>query len=234
MFGIFVIFGTFDEVSLTDITPQLSTWVQQLRALAQTGLAFQPRIYDQERYEALLQLAAQMTASINGNATLDPALAEEFATGWRAEVKPNAAGYVTPKVGTGAVVFNEHDEILLIQRTEGQWFIPTGWGDVGLSPAQVVAKEVLEETGFIVAPQRIMGVYDGAKWGATLSPHFYTIVFYCKIMGGALNRHPAETLDAGFFGRAALPSPIYRSRIEWLDRAWAFHRGEITETYFDR
>lgn len=219
---------------MPDITRELALWVQQLRATAQTGLAFQPRIYDKERYEAMLQLAAQMTASINGSATLDPTLADEFAMRWRAEIKPNAAGYVTPKVGTGAVVFNERDEILLIQRAEGPWFIPTGWGDVGLSPAQVVVKEVREETGFSVKPQRIIGVFDGPTWGATLSPHFYSIVFYCELLGGTLDRHPAETLDAGFFRRDALPSPIYRNRIEWLDLAWAFHRGEITETYFDR
>jgi hypothetical protein len=35
---------------LTDITPQLSLWIQQLRAIAQTGLAFNPHIYDRERY----------------------------------------------------------------------------------------------------------------------------------------------------------------------------------------
>ena len=37
-----------------DITPQLSLWVQQLVAVAQTGIAFNPPVYDLERYEALL------------------------------------------------------------------------------------------------------------------------------------------------------------------------------------
>lgn len=219
---------------MTDITHDLTMWVQQLRAIAQTGLAFDPKIYDAERYQAILDLTAKMTASINGSAMLDGSLAEEFATRWRADIKPGASGYITPKVGTGAVVFNERDELLMIQRAEGQWFIPTGWSEIGLTPAQVAAKEVREETGFIVSPQRVIGIFDGAKWGGTLQPHFYSIVFYCRLEGGALNRHPAETLDAGFFSRDKLPSPIYRSRMEWLERAWAFHRGEITETYFDQ
>jgi ADP-ribose pyrophosphatase YjhB (NUDIX family) len=220
--------------TLTDITPQLGLWIQQLRAIAQTGLAFEPRIYDKERYDALLTLAATMAATMNGSASLDKARAEEFAEQWRAQVKPGIKGYVTPKVGAGAVVFNEKDEILLVQRAEGPWFIPTGWGEVGLSPAQVAMKEVREETGFIVTPQRIIGVYDGAKWGATLQPHFYSIVFYCKLEGGSLNRHPAETLDAGFFACDKLPQSIWRNRTDWLDHAWAFHRGEVTETYFDK
>jgi ADP-ribose pyrophosphatase YjhB (NUDIX family) len=221
------------DPALTDLTPQLAVWIQQLRAIAQIGLAFEPRIYDQERYEALLKLAAHMAATVNGNAALDPALATEFETVWRAQVKPGIAGYVTPKVGVGAIVFNARDEILLVQRSEGPWFIPTGWGDVGLSPAQVAAKEVREETGFMVTPQRVVGVYDGAQWGATLNPHFYSILFYCRLDGGALKRHPTETLDAGFFAREQLPAPIWRNRTAWLDRAWAYHRGEITETYFD-
>lgn len=219
---------------MTDITPQLASWVQQLRAIAQTGLAFEPRIYDRERYDALLNLAAKMTANINDGALLDDALAEEFAARWRADIKLGPAGYITPKVGTGAVVFNERDELLMIQRAEGQWFIPTGWSEIGMSPAEVVAKEVREETGFIVTPQRVIGIFDGAKWGGTLHPHFYSIVFYCKLEGGTLNRHPAETLDAGFFARDRLPSPIYRDRMEWLKFAWASHHGEMTETYFDR
>lgn len=232
---------------MTDITLQLASWVQQLRAIAQTGLAFSDppglddsstnaassKIYNTERYQAILDLTAAMTASINSRATLDPLLAEEFAARWRAEVQPGAAGYMTPKVGTSAIVFNDRDELLMIQRAEGQWFVPTGWAEVGMSPAQVVVKEVREETGFIVTPQRVIGVFDGAKWGATLHPHFYSIMFYCKLAGGALNRHPAETLDAGFFAREKLPSPIFQNRLEWLRHAWAIHHNEIAETYFD-
>jgi hypothetical protein len=50
---------------MPDITHQLALWADALRAIAQTGLAFQPRSYDQERYEALLELAGQMTATLN-------------------------------------------------------------------------------------------------------------------------------------------------------------------------
>ncbi len=219
---------------MTDITPQLATWVQQLRAIAQIGLAFEPRLYDQERYHALLDLAAKMAATINGDATLDPALADEFAARWRADIKTGVAGYVTPKVGVAAIVFNERDELLMIQRAEGPWFIPTGWSDVGLSPAQVAVKEVREETGLIVLPQRVVGVYDGALWGASLKPHFYSIVFYCKLEGGQLNRHPLETLDIGFFARDKIPQPIWRNRNSWIENAWAFHHDEISQVYFDK
>jgi ADP-ribose pyrophosphatase YjhB (NUDIX family) len=218
---------------VTDITPHLKIWIEQLQAIAQIGLAFEPPLYDRERYDALLKLAATMAATTNGNATLDPELANELTARWRNEVGKGAAGYVTPKTGVGAVVFNERDELLMIQRAEGPWFIPTGWADVGLSAAQVAAKEVREETGFIVTPLRIIGVYDSRLWGAAALPHFYSTVFYCRLDGGALNRHPLETLDAGFFAYDKLPGQIHRNRHAWLDHAWEFHRGRRTEPYFD-
>jgi ADP-ribose pyrophosphatase YjhB (NUDIX family) len=219
---------------LTDITPQLAIWIQQLRAIAQTGLAFDPHTYDRERYEAMLDLAAAMASAMNGNASLDLALAEQFAARWRADVVPGVPGYVTPKVGIGAVVFNARDEILLIKRPEGGWLFPTGWADIGLSPAQVAAKEVREETGLLVTPQRVMGIYDSARWRDDLNPHFYSIVFYCRLDGGELRPHPVETRGAGFFARDALPEPLYRMTTNWIEQAWVAHQGKSGETFFDR
>jgi len=219
---------------LTDITPQLKNWIEQVRSLAQTGLAFSPSTYDVERYEELLKLAATMAATVNDSASLDSELAEKFAKRWRADVGSGIPGYVTPKVGVGAAVFNERDEILLIKRTEGHWFIPTGWADIGYTPAQVAAKEVREETGMLVTPVRVIGVYDAARWWRkNANPYFYNILFYCRLDGGELRPHPVETLGAGFYSLDALPQPMYRHRPDWLDHAWAVHQGEQTETYFD-
>ncbi len=228
---------------LTDITDQLSLWIQQLKAIAQTGLAFNSphapseipyRIFDRERYESLLKLAATMAATVNSGATVDPALADSFAARWRADVVKGVPGYVTPKVGIGAVVFNDRDEMLLIKRPEGGWFYPTGWGDVGLSPAQVAVKEVLEETGLVVSPLRVIGIYDSSKWRSDLNPHFYSIVFECRLESGTLHPHPLEALDAGFYPRTSLPEPIYFDRRQQLDEAWARHCGEVADPFFDR
>jgi hypothetical protein len=41
----------------------LNLWIHRLRAIAQTGLAFGPSVYDRERYEEMLELAAQMAAT---------------------------------------------------------------------------------------------------------------------------------------------------------------------------
>ena len=67
---------------------------------------------------------------------------------WLESVGVGVPGYVTPKVAIGAIVGNDDGELLLVQRADsGIWLYPTGWADVGYSPAEVAVKEVVEETG---------------------------------------------------------------------------------------
>ncbi len=218
---------------MNELSLQLSLWIQRLRAIAQTGLAYDPKVYDRERYEELLHLAADMTAT-NAVLETDAQLSNDLYDDWRAQVATGVRGYVTPKVGVGAVVFNAHDELLLIQRPSGHWLYPTGWADIGYSAAQVVVKEVREETGLQVTPLRLIAVYDiPHPIESRIENHLYSLVFYCCLDGGTLNRHPAETLDAGFFEREHLPRPLARGDLGWIEHAWAAHRGELREAYFD-
>ncbi len=219
---------------MNKLSCQINLWIQRLRAIAQTGLAFDPKVYDRERYEELLHLAADMAAT-HGNLETDAELSQELCDRWRAQVAPGVRGYVTPKVGVGAVVFNECDEILLIQRPSGRWLYPTGWADIGYSAAQVAVKEVREETGLQITPLRLMAVYDVPHSQETqIENALYSLVFYCRLDGGRLNRHPVETLDAGFFARTHLPTPLARADLGWVEHAWAAQRGELREAYFDR
>lgn len=230
---VFVHYIRYNFVTLADIYNQLHLWVQQLRAIAQTGLAFDPGVYDKERYEELLHLASEIAAT-DGGLRPDAALAERLYAKWRAEVEPGIPGYVTPKIGVGAIVFNDRDELLLIKRPSGLWFIPTGWADVGYSPAQVAAKEVREETGFEVTPERLIGVYDVRQLLETEEPvQLYSLVFLCRLDGGKLAPPSHEALDAGFFGHENLPRPLARTDLNWVDHAFAAHRGELKDTFFD-
>jgi ADP-ribose pyrophosphatase YjhB (NUDIX family) len=216
------------------LSSELNLWIQRLRAIAQTGLAFEPRVYDRERYEELLKLAADMAAT-NGNLPSDGTLSRELYEHWHSQVQAGVKGYITPKVGIGALVFNERDEILLIQRPNGQWLYPTGWADVGYSPAQVAVKEVAEETGLRVTPLHLVAVYDIRRPADDPEGliHLYSLVFYCRLDGGTLARHPLETLDAGFFSPENLPQPLARGDLNWVELAWAARRGELKEAFFD-
>lgn len=218
---------------MDSLPSQLNLWIQRLTAIAQTGLAFGPPVYDRERYEEILKLAADMAAT--SRLKIDSDLSDELYERWRADIRKGVSGYVTPKVGIGALVWNDADELLLIQRPSGQWLYPTGWADVGYSPAQVAVKEVWEETGLHVTPLRLVALYD-VRTVADLPEvpiHFYSLVFDCRMDGGSINRHRTETLDAGFFHLESLPKPLAREDLNWVELGRKSHRGELKEPYFD-
>ena len=141
-------------------------------------------------------------------------------------------GYVTPKVAIGAVVGNDKEEILLIQRSDsGVWLFPTGFADIGYSAAEIAEKEVLEETGIEVQASRIISILDGVRGGFTRMP-LYSIVFQCRVIGGVLNPHPLECDDVGFFHQDSLPEPLAGSG-SWVDHAFKAIRNEPIEVEFD-
>jgi len=58
-------------------------------------------------------------------------------------------------VDVRAVVFNEKDQILLIQeKVDALWAMPGGWSDISYSPAEVAEKECFEEAGMKVKATR--------------------------------------------------------------------------------
>lgn len=221
------------ETGSLDFAYQLGRWIDRLQAIARTGLAFNPHAYDAERYHELLKLASEMAASLQGHGLLDAEVAEMLYAHWLKVVGSGVAGYITPKVGIGAVVFNQRDELLLIQRADnGKWLFPVGWAEVGYTPAEVATKEVAEETGLRVTPLSLIGVYDSYRHGFAPGIHLYRLVFYCRLDGGELRAAPEEALEVGFFPEDALPQPLYGNPL-CVQHAFAWHRGEMRQVYFD-
>ena len=209
----------------------LVRWSETLAGIARTGLGFTSSLYERERFEEVLKVAADIRAAAEGDSRRwDP---PELVAGWLNSVGEGVAGYVTPKVAVGAVVGNDEGEILLIKRADsGVWLYPTGWADVGYSPSEVAVKEVEEETGIQAEPVRLIACLDGLRLGARNTP-FYTVVFHCRKVGGALERHPLETADVGWFAESALPEPL-AGAARWKKQAFAAIRGEKPDVLFDR
>jgi 8-oxo-dGTP pyrophosphatase MutT (NUDIX family) len=112
------------------------------------------------------------------------------------------------------------------------WLYPTGWADVGYSAAEVVVKEVLEETGIEAEPLRLIAVLDGLRLGFTRVP-LYSLVFHCKAVGGTLRPHPLECADVGWFAADKLPQPLAGAE-RWGNHVFAALRGEHLDVLFDR
>jgi ADP-ribose pyrophosphatase YjhB (NUDIX family) len=219
------------DPSPQDYTRELVRWSETLAAIARTGLGFTENLYERERFEEVLHVAADIKAAA------DEALEvrreqDHFVQEWLESVGEGVPGYVTPKVAVGSIVGDDQGRILLVQRKDsGVWLYPTGWADVGYSAAEVAMKEVYEETGIECEPQRLVAVIDGLRMGFTRFG-MYMILFYCRAVGGELAGHPLETADVGWFGPDELPWPTVGVQW-WGPMAFAAIRGEPIETVFD-
>lgn len=228
----------------------LNRWSEALASIARTGLGFTENNFEAERYEEILAVAADMRVAVDrllvgadavdtATDTADAAGAEDpsgdlaaLTATWLRSVGSGVPGYVTPKIAIGAVVGDDSGRILMIQRADsGVWLYPTGWADVGYSPAEVAIKEVQEETGIRCEVDRVLAVHDGLRAGFSRIP-LYSLVFLCRAVGGELAPHPQECLDVGWFGRDDLPSPI-ASHERWVDFAFDAIEGHRSDVYYD-
>jgi ADP-ribose pyrophosphatase YjhB (NUDIX family) len=205
----------------------LVRWSEALAGIARTGLGFTKNLYERERFEEVLAVAADIRVAAGSD--FDAAIVIEE---WLGQVGEGVAGYATPKVAIGAVVGNDDGELLLVQRADsGVWLYPTGWADIGYSPSEVAVKEVREETGIVCEPVRLLGVLDGMRLGFHRVP-LYSLLFHCRALGGEIRTHPLECADAGWFAEDDLPQPLAGAGL-WRQLAFAAVRGEEVPPFFD-
>jgi ADP-ribose pyrophosphatase YjhB (NUDIX family) len=212
----------------------LARWSSALAAIARTGLGFTENLFERERYEEILHIAAdiKVAAAALEEATEVERETDHFVQEWLENIGEGVPGYVTPKVAVGAVVGNDHGELLLVQRKDsGIWLYPTGWADVGYSPSEVAVKEVEEETGIVCEPVSLISVIDGQRMGFSRFG-MYMLLFHCRAIGGELRRHPLETADVGWFGPTSLPEATAGAQW-WGPMAFAAIAGEEAPARFD-
>jgi ADP-ribose pyrophosphatase YjhB (NUDIX family) len=208
----------------------LRRWSESLAAVAMTGLGFTESQYEAERFEEILKIAGDIKAAVDEDPEIEDA--EGHVQEWMKRIGKGVPGYQTPKVAVGAAVSNDDGDLLLIQRADsGVWLYPTGWCDVGYSAAEVVVKEVEEETGIEVEPIRLIAVLDGLRLGMSRIP-IYSLLFHCRAIGGSFNPHPLEVTDLGWFNESNLPSPLVGYE-RWGAQVFGALRGDVTEVLYD-
>lgn len=203
------------------------TWLNQikrLQALSATGLAYSRDQYDQERFEEINSLASQMLAQLS-NAPLERII----------DLGPDTKSYPTPKVDVRAAVI-KGDEILLVQeKNNGLWTMPGGFAEIGLSPAENVAKEVFEEACINVTVEALYSLRHKAK--GPFKPDvrdFYKLYFLCEWANDSPPKPGPETLAVGFFSIDALPNLCTdRTVVEDIERALEFRHSNNRNIWFD-
>lgn len=198
-------------------------WARQIQAIGQSGLAFTENQYDVERYQQLMDIAADILE--NHTKIEKQEIIKDF--NWQ-------IGYATPKIDVrGAVV--RDDKILMVrERVDGKWCLPGGWADVGDMPAAAAEREVLEESGFTVKTVKVVGVYDANRDGRPLEfYHAFKIIFLCEIVEG----EPTisfETTAVDFFNFDNLPQlSSSRTNHRHLNDVLAHLRDPRLKTIFD-
>lgn len=168
---------------------------KQLQALAETGLHFSENDYDLDRYQIIEEISLRMLSLLTGISSETISMAT-----------PERNGYRTPKVDVRSVVFNDKDEILLVQeRLDSRWSLPGGWCDVGFTPSEIAEKETFEEAGIPVKVKRLLAVLD-KKCHDHPEDLFYSykIFLECEAENYAI-KPGMETLDVGFFPQEGIP-----------------------------
>ena len=201
-------------------------WTREMRALAQTGLAFSRDPYDRERYQRLTGLAARI---MTGHTGQDARRIEAL---FAADV-----GCATPKLDVRGAIFKNRRLLLVREIADGdRWTLPGGWADVNESPTESLVKEVRGEFGFDVHVAKLAAVWDRARH-PHLPPYAFQIwklFFVCEIIGGEA-RGGLETSAVAFFAEDELPRDLSISRVlhPQLRRMFEHMRRPELPTDFD-
>jgi 8-oxo-dGTP diphosphatase len=125
-----------------------------------------------------------------------------------------------PFVGVGAIIIEpdrtapnqtEDARVLLVKRAhppiQGQWSIPGGVLEVGELVRDAAVREAREETGLIVEPSDLLGVYDRVLYDAEkrVQYHYVLIDFLCRLAGGKLLA-ASDATAVRWFRREELPT----------------------------
>jgi 8-oxo-dGTP pyrophosphatase MutT (NUDIX family) len=183
--------------------------LDEVQAIARSGLHYAENPFDRERYTKLL--AAAQREYTSRTPLGDDAAQARFA----AEI-----GYVTAKVGADAAVFDDHDRILLVHRADDStWGLVAGWVDPNEAPAATVVRELAEEAGVHARVDRFVGTFfREARAGE--HPHgTVSLVFLCSIISGTLRPQFHEVTEVAWRSIDDLAPGEWHHNHELLARA---------------
>lgn len=97
-------------------------------------------------------------------------------------------------IAVSALVKNEHGHVLMVRThlRSDTWELPGGFVDAGEPLDIAVCRELLEETGIVVRPLGITGVYYNERL------HVLSVVFTAEYVSGEITIQPEEILEAKF------------------------------------
>ena len=135
--------------------------------------------------------------------------------------------YVNPRLVVTAFPVTDDGELVLLRRGiepgYGSWAQPGGFLEVDETVHQAAIRETWEETGLVVEPGEIIGLYT------RLEAAVVTIAFEARIVGGTAAPTP-EALEIAAFPPDAIPWPeLAFKTTAWALRDWlGRHHPDLT------
>ena len=204
--------------------PKWLEWAKRLQSIAQNGLTFVHNPFDEERYLAIRQIAAEMLSE-GSNAGLEKVL----------DLLSREVGYATPKVDTRGAVFRDDAMLLVKELSDNGWTLPGGWADPYESPREAVVREVFEESGYETRALKLLAVFDRSKhphW-PPYPYHIYKLFILCELTGGS-PKVSRETGAVGFFREDEIPElSVARITRDQVRRLFEHHHNPHLPTDFD-
>lgn len=194
----------------------------EMRGMSAIGGHFATNPYEVERANRIRALTVRLVALADADHTPDEIEAIFDKQPWHR---------FSPFIGVEMVVFDEDGRLLLIQRAQdGTWALPGGLAETGQAPAEAAVRELWEEAGLRGQVKRLLGVFDGPRWGSRAVMHGITLVFHVqcpqlKPLTGL------ETLAVDFFPVDTLPQPLYPGHEQRIPKA--LEMVDTGQTYFD-
>ena len=135
--------------------------------------------------------------------------------------------YLNPRLVVTTLPTTEAGEVILIRRGfepgRGWWAQPGGFLEIDETATEGAVRETLEETGLVVAPSSIVGLY------ARLEAAVIVLVYEARIVGGEIRTSP-EATEIRSFAAEDIPWPeiafrtTFYALVDWL----ASHRPDLT------
>ena len=130
--------------------------------------------------------------------------------------------YVNPRLVVTTIPVTDDGEVVLLRRGiepgQGWWAQPGGFLEVDETVGEAAVRETLEETGLVVEPGEIVGLYS------RLEAAVVVLAFEARVVGGAYRLNP-EALEIQAFRPEAIPwHGIAFKTTHWALRDWVHRR----------
>ncbi len=131
--------------------------------------------------------------------------------------------YVNPRLVVSTLPVTDEGEVILLRRGiepgYGAWAQPGGFLEIDETATEGAVRETLEETGLIVEPTRVVGLYSRPQAAIVV------VAWEARIVGGQAGPTP-ESLEVRPFAPSAIPWPqLAFQTTTWALRDWVRSHG---------